>query len=186
LPTHGGRRAAAITPKTKAVYSETLGNPDLLTLDIRAVADVAHDAGVPLIIDNTMPSPYLCRPLEHGADIVVESLTKFIGGHGTSIGGIIVDGGSFDWTNGKFPGSPSPTRATTGWSTAMSSRRPTSAPTSPTSSRPASRGCATPAPRSRPFNSFLFLQGVETLPLRMERHSQNAMAIARFLTEHPR
>ncbi|HYO30603.1 MAG TPA: PLP-dependent transferase, partial [Thermomicrobiales bacterium] len=99
---------AAITPKTKAVYSETLGNPDLLTLDIRAVADVAHDAGVPLIIDNTMPSPYLCRPLEHGADIVVESLTKFIGGHGTSIGGIIVDGGSFDWTNGKFPGFTEP------------------------------------------------------------------------------
>ncbi|MCC7025114.1 MAG: aminotransferase class I/II-fold pyridoxal phosphate-dependent enzyme, partial [Thermomicrobiales bacterium] len=84
----------AITPKTKLVYSETLGNPDLLTLDIEAVADIAHDAGVPLIIDNTFPSPYLVRPLDHGADIVVESLTKFLGGHGTSIGGVIVDGGS--------------------------------------------------------------------------------------------
>src|SRR5690606_34789780 len=89
--------AAAITDKTKAVYSETVGNPDLKTLDIRAVADVAHAAGVPLIIDNTIPTPYLIRPIEHGADIVVHSLTKFIGGHGTSIGGIIVDGGTFDW-----------------------------------------------------------------------------------------
>src|SRR3954468_7986652 len=87
----------AITSKTKLVYSETIGNPDLLTLDIQAVADVAHDAGVPLMIDNTLPSPYLVGPLEHGADIVVHSLTNFIGGHGTSIGGIIVDRGSFDW-----------------------------------------------------------------------------------------
>ncbi|MBA3415386.1 MAG: O-acetylhomoserine aminocarboxypropyltransferase/cysteine synthase, partial [Chloroflexia bacterium] len=178
--------AAAITPKTKAVYSETLGNPDLLTLDIRAVADIAHDAGVPLILDNTMPSPYLCRPLEHGADLVVESLTKFIGGHGTSIGGIIVDGGSFDWTNGKFPGFTEPdpsyhglvygdvfTAANFGANIAYIIKarvqylRDTGAAISP-------------------FNSFLFLQGVETLPLRMERHSQNAMAIAKFLTEHPK
>ncbi len=178
--------AAAITPKTKAVYSETLGNPDLLTLDIRAVADIAHRAGVPLIVDNTMPSPYLCRPLEHGADIVVESLTKFIGGHGTSIGGIIVDGGSFDWTNGTFPQFTEPdpsyhglvygdvfTAANFGANIAYIIKarvqylRDTGAALSP-------------------FNSFLFLQGVETLPLRMERHSQNAMAIAKFLTEHPK
>ena len=178
--------AAAITPKTKAVYSETLGNPDLLTLDIRAIADIAHRAGVPLIIDNTMPSPYLCRPLEHGADIVVESLTKFIGGHGTSIGGIIVDGGSFDWTNGTFPQFTEPdpsyhglvygdvfTAANFGANIAYIIKarvqylRDTGAALSP-------------------FNSFLFLQGVETLPLRMERHSQNAMAIAKFLTEHPK
>jgi O-acetylhomoserine (thiol)-lyase len=177
---------AAITPKTKAVYSETLGNPDLLTLDIRAVADVAHDAGVPLIIDNTMPSPYLCRPLEHGADIVVESLTKFIGGHGTSIGGIIVDGGSFDWTNGKFPGFTEPdpsyhglvygdvfTAANFGANIAYIIKARV-------------QGLRDTGAAISPFNSFLFLQGVETLPLRMERHSQNAMAIARFLTEHPK
>src|SRR3954454_22549870 len=99
----------AITPKTKLVYSETIGNPDLLTLDIQGVADEAHDAGVPLMIDNTLATPYLVRPLEHGADIVVHSLTKFMGGHGTSIGGIIVDGGSFDWkASGKFPGFTEP------------------------------------------------------------------------------
>ena len=107
-PTPEGVRKA-ITPKTKLVYSETIGNPDLLTLDIQGVADEAHDAGVPLMIDNTLPTPYLVRPLEHGADIVVHSLTKFLGGHGTSIGGIIVDGGSFDWkASGKFPGFTEP------------------------------------------------------------------------------
>jgi O-acetylhomoserine (thiol)-lyase len=184
-PTPEGVRSA-ITPKTKAVYSETLGNPDLLTLDIRAVADVAHDAGVPLIIDNTMPSPYLCRPLEHGADIVVESLTKFIGGHGTSIGGIIVDGGSFDWTNGKFPGFTEPdpsyhglvygdvfTTANFGANIAYIIKARV-------------QGLRDTGAALSPFNAFLFLQGVETLPLRMERHSQNAMAIAKFLTEHPK
>src|SRR5262245_14642823 len=94
----------AITPKTKLVYSETIGNPDLLTLDLPAVADEAHDAGIPLMIDNPLPAPYLVRPFDHGADIVVHSLTKFMGGHGTSIGGIVVDGGSFDWrASGKFP-----------------------------------------------------------------------------------
>ena len=95
---------AAITDKTKAVYSETIGNPDLLTLDIEAVAKVAHEAGVPLILDNTIPTPYLVRPIDHGADIVVHSATKFIGGHGTSIGGVLVDGGKFDWgASGRFP-----------------------------------------------------------------------------------
>jgi len=100
---------AAITPKTKAVFSETVGNPDLRTLDIRGVADVAHAAGVPLIVDNTLPTPYLVRPLEHGADVVVYSATKFLGGHGTSIGGLVVDGGGFDWTaTGRFPGFTTP------------------------------------------------------------------------------
>nr|MBA3450697.1 O-acetylhomoserine aminocarboxypropyltransferase/cysteine synthase [Chloroflexia bacterium] len=103
-PTPEGVRGA-ITDKTKLVYSETIGNPDLLTLDLQGVADQAHNAGVPLMIDNTLPTPYLVRPLDHGADIVVHSLTKFLGGHGTSIGGIIVDGGSFDWkASGRFPG----------------------------------------------------------------------------------
>ena len=179
--------AAAITPKTKAVYSETLGNPDLLTLDIQAVADVAHNAGVPLIIDNTMPSPYLANPLKHGADIVIHSLTKFIGGHGTSIGGIIVDGGSFDWTaNDKFPGFTQPdpsyhglvygdvfTAANFGANIAYIIKARV-------------QGLRDTGAALSPFNAFLFLQGVETLPLRMERHSQNAMAIAKFLTEHPK
>lgn len=178
---------AAITEKTKAVYSETIGNPDLLTLDIEGVAKVAHEAGVPLILDNTMPTPYLVRPIEHGADIVVHSATKFIGGHGTSIGGIVVDGGTFDWAaSGRFPEFTSPdpsyhglvytdvfTAANFGANIAYAIKlrvqllRDIGAAISP-------------------FNSFLFLQGVETLPLRMERHSQNAMAVARFLTEHPK
>ncbi|MGI8476884.1 MAG: O-acetylhomoserine aminocarboxypropyltransferase/cysteine synthase family protein [Thermomicrobiales bacterium] len=179
--------AAAVTPKTKAVYSETLGNPDLLTLDIEAVAKVAHDNGVPLIIDNTMPSPYLVTPLAHGAEIVIHSLTKFIGGHGTSIGGLLVDGGKFDWgVSGKFPGFSEPdpsyhgivfndvfTPANFGANIAFAIRarvqvlRDTGAALSP-------------------FNAFLLLQGAETLPLRMERHSQNALAVARFLNEHPK
>jgi O-acetylhomoserine (thiol)-lyase len=179
--------AAAITDKTKAVYSESIGNPDLLTLDIQAVADVAHAAGVPLIIDNTIPTPYLVRPLEHGADIVVESLTKFLGGHGTSIGGIVVDGGTFDWkASGKFPmfTEPDPSYHGLVYSDVFTAEnfganiayiiklrvqylRDVGAAISP-------------------FNSFLFLQGIETLPLRMERHSQNAMAVAKFLSGHPK
>jgi O-acetylhomoserine (thiol)-lyase len=105
---------AAITDKTRAIFAETVGNPALNTLDIENMAAVAHDAGVPLIVDNTLPSPYLINPIEHGADIVVHSATKFIGGHGTSIGGVIVDGGRFPWDNGKSLGSPSPTPPTTG------------------------------------------------------------------------
>jgi O-acetylhomoserine (thiol)-lyase len=178
---------AAITDKTKAVYSETVGNPDLLTLDIEGVAKVAHDAGVPLILDNTLPTPYLVQPLKHGADIVVHSATKFIGGHGTAIGGIVIDGGTFDWkASGRFPGftEPDPSyhglvftdvfnEANFGANIAFIIKlrvqilRDTG-------------GCVSP------FNSFLFLQGLETLPLRMERHSQNALAVARFLSEHPK
>jgi O-acetylhomoserine (thiol)-lyase len=178
---------AAITDKTKAVYSETIGNPDLITLDIEAVAKVAHDAGVPLILDNTMPSPYLVRPIEHGADIVIHSATKFIGGHGTSIGGIVVDGGTFDWAaSGRFPDFTSPdpsyhglvytdvfTAANFGANIAFAIKLRVQLLRD--------IGAAI-----TPFNSFLFLLGVETLPLRMERHSQNAMAVARFLTEHPK
>ncbi len=171
----------AITAKTKAVYSETVGNPDLLTLDIEAVADVAHAAGVPLIIDNTLPTPYLVRPLEHGADIVVHSLTKFIGGHGNSIGGIVVDGGTFDWAaSGRFPQfvEPDPSyhgmtyHETFGNLAYIIKLRV--------------QGLRDVGPALSPFNAFLILQGVETLPLRMERHSQNAMQVARFLGEHPK
>ncbi len=172
---------AAITDRTKAVYSETVGNPNLHTLDIEAVADVAHAAGVPLIIDNTLPSPYLVTPLAHGADIVLHSATKFIGGHGTSIGGLVVDGGTFDWTaSGRFPGftEPDPSYGGIKYVEAVG----------PLAYIIKLRVqlLRDIGPALSPFNSFLFLQGIETLPLRMERHSQNAMQIARFLGEHPK
>ncbi len=172
--------AAAITDKTKAVYSETVGNPNLVTLDIEAVAEAAHAAGVPLILDNTFPSPYLVNPIKHGADIVIHSATKFIGGHGTSSGGIVIDGGKFDWTNGRFPDFTSPDESYHGLVPAEAFG-------------PAAfilklrvQGMRDLGPALSPFNSWLFIQGLETLPLRMERHSQNAMAIASYLSEHPK
>jgi len=169
---------SAITDKTKAIYAETVGNPALDTLDIEAAAAVAHEAGLPLIIDNTLPSPYLVNPLEHGADVVVHSATKFIGGHGTSIGGIIIDGGKFPWDNGKFPGFTEPDPSYHGlqyyealgeMSYILKARV---------------QMLRDYGPALSPFNSFLFLQGLETLPLRMERHSRNAMAVAEFLRGH--
>jgi O-acetylhomoserine (thiol)-lyase len=185
-PTPEGVRKA-ITPKTKLVYSETIGNPDLLTLDIQAVADVAHDAGVPLMIDNTLPSPYLVRPIEHGADIVVHSLTKFLGGHGTSIGGIIVDGGSFDWkASGKFPGFTEPDPSYHGLVFTDVFNVENFGANIAYIIKARVQGQRDIGASISPFNSFLFLQGIETLPLRMERHSQNAMVVARFLTEHPK
>ena len=179
--------AAAITPQTKLVYSETLGNPDLLTLDLQAVADVAHNANIPLIIDNTLASPYLVRPLDHGADIVLESLTKFIGGHGTSIGGIIVDGGKFDWKgSGKFPGFTQPDESYHGLVyTDVFTKENFGADISYII-KARVQGLRDTGAALSPFNSLLFLQGVETLPLRMERHSENALAVARFLSEHPK
>jgi O-acetylhomoserine (thiol)-lyase len=173
---------AAITDKTKAVYSETIGNPDLLTLDIEAVANVAHEAGVPLILDNTIPSPYLVRPIEHGADIIIHSLTKFIGGHGNSIGGIVVDAGKFDWAaSPRFKADfvdPDPSyhglsfAETFGPIAFIIKLRV--------------QGLRDVGPALSPFSAFLILQGVETLPLRIERHSQNALQVARFLNEHPK
>jgi O-acetylhomoserine (thiol)-lyase len=173
---------AAITDKTKAVYSESVGNPDLLTLDIEAVANVAHEAGVPLIIDNTIPSPYLVRPIEHGADIVIHSLTKFIGGHGTSLGGIVVDAGTFDWSaSPRFKADfVDPDPSYHGLSFAE-----TFGPIAYIIKLRV-QGLRDVGPAISPFNSFLILQGVETLPLRMERHSQNAAQVARFLEEHPK
>jgi O-acetylhomoserine (thiol)-lyase len=172
---------AAITPKTKAVYSETVGNPDLRTLDIEAVADVAHAAGVPLILDNTLPTPYLVRPLDHGADIVVHSATKFLGGHGTSIGGLVVDAGRFDWTaSGRFPGFTEPDPSYHGLKY-VEALGPLAYMIKLRVQLLRDIG-----PSMSPFNAFLFLQGIETLPLRMERHSQNAMQVARFLSEHPK
>ena len=169
---------SAITDKTKAIYAETVGNPALNTLDIEAAAAVAHEAGLPLIIDNTLPSPYLVNPLEYGADVVVHSATKFIGGHGTSIGGVIIDGGKFPWDNGKFPGFTEPDPSYHGlqyyealgeMSYILKARV---------------QMLRDYGPALSPFNSFLFLQGLETLPLRMERHSRNAMAVAEFLQGH--
>ncbi len=169
---------SAITDKTKAIYAETVGNPALNTLDIEAAAAVAHEAGLPLIVDNTLPSPYLVNPLEHGADIVVQSATKFIGGHGTSIGGIIVDGGRFPWDNGRFPGftEPDPSYHGLQYYQALGEMAYIL--------KARVQMLRDYGPALSPFNSFLFLQGLETLPLRMERHSRNAMAVAEFLRGH--
>jgi O-acetylhomoserine (thiol)-lyase len=169
---------AAINERTKAVFAETVGNPRLDTLDIQAVADIAHEYGVPLIIDNTLPTPYLVQPLKHGADIVVHSATKFIGGHGTSIGGVIVDGGNFDWTNGRFPGlvEPDPSYHGVRYVEALG---PLAYIIKARVQLLRDIGAA-----ASPFNDWLFLQGLETLPLRMERHSQNALRIAEFLGGH--
>jgi O-acetylhomoserine (thiol)-lyase len=170
---------SAINERTKAVYAETVGNPRLDTLDIQAVADIAHEHGVPLIVDNTLPTPYLIQPLKHGADIVVHSATKFIGGHGTSIGGVIVDSGKFDWTNGRFPSfvEPDPSYHGLRYVEALG---PLAYIIKARVQLMRDIGAAT-----TPFNSWLFLQGLETLPLRMERHSQNALRVAEFLEGHP-
>ncbi|WP_018753902.1 homocysteine synthase [Paenibacillus sanguinis] len=170
---------AAITEKTKALYAETIGNPKGDVLDIEAVAAIAHEHGIPLIVDNTFPSPYLLRPIDFGADIVVHSATKFIGGHGTSIGGVIVDGGKLDWAaSGKFPGltEPDPSYHGVVYTEAVGPlayiikarvqlQRDLGAPLSP-------------------FNAWLLLQGLETLHLRVERHSENALKVARYLEGH--
>ncbi len=164
---------AAITPKTRAVYAETVGNPRLDTLDIRAVADIAHAAGIPLIIDNTVPSPYLVNPIKHGADVVVHSATKFIGGHGTSIGGVIVDSGNFDWkASGKFPGLVEPDPSYHGISY-VEAFGPAAYILKARTQLLRDLG-----PAISPLNSWLFLQGLETLALRMERHSENALRVA--------
>ena len=168
----------AITPNTKAIYAETIGNPKIDVLDIEKVAAVAHENGIPLIIDSTFATPYLCRPIEFGADIVVHSATKFIGGHGTSMGGLVIDGGKFDWNNGKFPllSEPDPSYHGIRYTEAL--------------------GALAYIIRLRvqvlrdlgaclsPFNSFQFLQGLETLHLRLKRHSETALAVAKYLAGH--
>lgn len=170
----------AINEKTKALYIETIGNPRINIIDIEAVVKIAHENGIPLIVDNTFGTPYLIKPIEFGADIVVHSATKFIGGHGTSIGGVIVDSGKFDWVkSGKFPGLTEPDSSYNGikytelfgslayiQKTRVQLLRDTGAAISP-------------------FNSFLFLQGLETLSLRVEKHVSNAKRIAEFLNSHP-
>ena len=169
----------AITPKTRLVYGETISNPRSNVLDIEAVAKIAHAAGIPLVIDNTFATPYVTRPIDHGADVVLHSLTKFIGGHGTSIGGIIIDSGKFPWNNGHFPQFTEPSKAYHGmkfWDTFGKISFIIKARV---------EGLRDLGPCVSPFNSFLFLQGVETLGMRMDRHLQNALAVARHLEKHP-
>ncbi|HET7103683.1 MAG TPA: homocysteine synthase [Terracidiphilus sp.] len=171
---------AAINPKTRAVYAETLGNPKLDVIDIEKLAAIAHENGIPLVIDNTMSSPALVRPIEWGADIVVNSATKFLGGHGTSIGGVIVDGGRFDWAaSGRFKEFIEPDPSYHGLSYVQAF--------GPLAFILKARvqGLRDTGAALSPFNSFLLLQGIETLHLRMERHSQNALAVARHLEQHP-
>lgn len=178
-PSNPDNFRTAITDKTKAVFCETIGNPKGDVIDLEAVAGIAHENGIPLIVDNTFPSPYLCRPIEHGADIVVHSATKFIGGHGTSIGGVIVDGGRFDWkASGKFPGltEPDPSYHGVVYTDAVG---PIAYIIKARVQLLRDMGAAL-----SPFNSFLLLQGLETLHLRMERHSSNAQAVAEYLERH--
>ena len=173
--------AAAITEDTRAVFIESLANPGGVVQDIEAIAKVAHDAGVPLIVDNTMATPILCRPIEHGADIVVHSLTKFLNGHGNSIGGVIVDAGSFDWAKGgKYPYLSQPndsyhgkvfTEAFGNLAFILAAR---------------TLGLRDLGPALAPMNAFLALTGMETLTLRMERHCDNALALAKWLQAHPK
>jgi O-acetylhomoserine (thiol)-lyase len=169
----------AIKANTKLVYAETLGNPSINVVDIERVGAIAREAGIPFVVDNTVPSPYLCRPLEWGADIVVHSATKYIGGHGTTMGGVIVESGKFPWGNGKFPGMTTPSPGYHGvifhetfgdFGYTMRCRMET---------------MRTFGPALAPFNAWMLLQGLETLPVRMDRHCANALAVAEFLSRHP-
>jgi O-acetylhomoserine (thiol)-lyase len=178
----------AANDKTRAFYAETLGNPKLDTLDIEAVGKIAKEVGVPLVIDNTLPSPYLVNPLKHGADIVVHSLTKFLGGHGTSIGGIIVDGGTFNWGNGKFKNFTEPDPSYHGlkfWEV-FGKFEPFGGVNIAFILKARVQGLRDLGPAISPFNAWQILQGVETLALRLERHSSNALKVAEFLSKHPK
>jgi O-acetylhomoserine (thiol)-lyase len=170
----------AITPRTRLLYAETIANPRMNVLDIQAVADIAHEHNIPLVIDNTFASPWLCRPIEHGADIVVHSLTKFLGGHGTSIGGIIVDSGKFPWDKGHFPMITEPSPGYHG----MRFHETFGAIAFIIRARV--EGLRDMGPAISPFNAFLILQGVETLKPRMEQHCSNAQKTAEFLEKHSR
>ncbi len=168
----------AITPKTRGIYGETISNPRNNILDLEAIAGIAHDAGVPFIVDNTFATPYVTRPIDYGADVVVHSLTKFMGGHGTSIGGIIVDSGKFPWNNGKFPEFTEPARAYHGmkfWEAFGNISFIIKARV---------EGLRDIGPCVSPFNAFLFLQGIETLGMRMDRHLENTLHVSTYLESH--
>ena len=171
---------AAIRPNTKAVFGEMLANPALIVLDVEKFAKVAHRNGIPLIVDNTFPTPFLCRPFEFGADIVTHSTTKYLDGHATSVGGIVVEKGGFDWANGKFPEFSEPDESYHGL---IYTKNFASCPFSVKLRAQWVRDMGTPM---MPFNAFLTNLGVETLALRMERHSSNALNLARFLEKHPK
>ena len=179
-PSNPQNFANAITDRTKILYAETIGNPNNNVLDIEAIAKVAHDRGIALVIDNTFASPYLCRPMEYGADIVVHSATKFICGHGTSMAGVIIESGNFPWDNGNYPDMTDPSEGYHGvrfyetfgdFGFTMKVRCETLRTLGPTLS---------------PFNAFMMLQGLETLPLRMDRHVANAEAVCAHLKQHPK
>jgi O-acetylhomoserine (thiol)-lyase len=171
--------ARAIGPRTKLIFAETIGNPSLNVIDIAAIARVADQAGVALFVDNTFASPYLCRPFEHGAAVVLHSATKFLGGHGTTLGGVVVESGRFPWDGGRYPSMIEPSEGyhgvrffeTFGDFGFITKCR--------------MEGLRTLGPALAPLSAFLLLQGVETLPLRMQRHCENALAVARFLEAHP-
>jgi O-acetylhomoserine (thiol)-lyase len=171
---------AALKPQTRAIYLEALGNPKLDVPDFEAIAAIAKAAGVPLIVDNTLPSPYLLNPLALGANIVVHSATKFLGGHGTSVAGVIVDGGTFDWKNGKFPEFTEPFAAYHG-AVLADLAGPAAFIT-----KARIEGLRDTGAALSPFNAFLILQGIETLHLRLERHGENALAVAQWLEQHPK
>ena len=168
----------AVKPNTKLFYAETIGNPTGAILDFDRVVPIADEAGVPLVIDNTFATPYLCRPIDHGASIVLHSATKFIGGHGTSIGGVVVDSGKFDWNNGKFPDLTEPTEAYHGM-VFTEAFGPMAFALKLRAETLRDMGAAL-----SPFNAFLFMLGLETLSLRMDRHVQNALAVAEYLEKH--
>src|SRR6201991_950818 len=168
---------AAVKPNTKAFFGETISNPQNDILDIPAIAAVAHDAGVPLIVDNTVATPYLIQPISHGADIIVHSATKYLGGHGAAIAGVIVDGGTFDWTNGKFPGFTTPDPSYHG--VVYAELGPPAFALKARVQLLRDYGSA-----ASPFNAFLVAQGLETLSLRIERHVANAQRVAEFLASH--
>ena len=170
----------ALKPNTKAIFSETLGNPAINVVDIAAVAKIAREAGIPFIVDNTAASPYLCRPFDHGADIVVHSATKFLGGHGTTMGGVVVESGKFPWDNGRFPAMTEPSQGYHGvkfyetfgdFGFTMKARMEI---------------LRVFGPSLAPFNAWQLLQGIETLPVRMDRHCANARLAAEFLQSHPK
>ena len=170
----------AITPRTKLIYAETIANPRMNVLDIERIAAIAHEHNIPLVIDNTFASPWLCRPIEYGADIVLHSATKFLGGHGTSIGGVIVDSGNFPWDRGTFPMITEPSPGYHGMRFHETFGKIAFI------IRARVEGLRDMGPAISPFNAFLILQGVETLKLRMEAHSRNAQAVAEFLQKHSR
>jgi O-acetylhomoserine (thiol)-lyase len=170
---------AALRPESKAIFVETIANPRLNVIDFEAVATIAHDHGIPLVVDNTLASPYLCQPIRHGADIVVHSVTKYLGGHGTTMGGVVVESGRFPWDNGRFPQMTEPSAGYHGvrfyetfgdFAFTMKARMET---------------MRTLGPTLAPLSAFLLMQGIETLHLRMPRHSESALMVARHLAAHP-